>query len=96
MTRGLCQSQFYKIGKHLINKPSSFAHKEMSFLCFIDDWFWRKRSVLTLTVSTRGVILPFKDQVFPPITELGLGLCFSLRGSRKGRTQRGLLGKPHP
>jgi len=29
-----------------MNKPSSFAHKEMSILCFSDDQFWRKFSVL--------------------------------------------------
>jgi len=34
MTRVSSQSYLYKISKYLIDKPSSFAHKEMSFLCF--------------------------------------------------------------
>jgi len=35
----LGQSQFNKISKHLIDKPSPFAHKEISLclFCFSDD-----------------------------------------------------------
>jgi len=29
-----------------MDKPSSFAHKEMSIFCFSDDQDWRKLSVL--------------------------------------------------
>jgi len=37
---------FYNIFEFLMEKPSSFAHKEMSILCFSDDQNWRKFSVL--------------------------------------------------
>jgi len=56
-----------------MDKPSLCAHKEMSISCFSDDQVWRKFSVLT-----NRVMLHFKDQVFPTITEVDLRLCFSL------------------
>jgi len=40
------QSHFYKISEFLIDKPSSFTHKEISIFCFGDDQDWRKFSVL--------------------------------------------------
>jgi len=39
MSRHWSQCHFYKISKHLIDKPSSFARKEMSYLCFSDDQY---------------------------------------------------------
>jgi len=48
MCPDLSQCHFYKISKNLIDKASSLAHKEMSFLCFSDDQYWRKFSVLTV------------------------------------------------
>jgi len=47
MTRDSSQSHFYKISEPLTDKPSSFAHKEMSIFCFSDDQDWRKLYVLT-------------------------------------------------
>jgi len=46
MTRDSSQSHFYKISEFLVDKPSSFAHKEMSICCISDDQDWRKYSVL--------------------------------------------------
>jgi len=43
------QTHFHKISKHLTDKPSSFAQKELRFLCFSDDQYWRKFSVLTVS-----------------------------------------------
>jgi len=40
------QIHFYNIFEFLMDKPSAFAHKEMSILCFSDDQDWRKFSVL--------------------------------------------------
>jgi len=48
MTRDSSQSHFYKIFEPLIDKPSSFAHKEMSTFCFSDDQDWHEFSVLTV------------------------------------------------
>jgi len=48
MTRDSSQSQFYKISEFLMDKPSSFAHKEMRIICFSDDQDWGKFSVLTV------------------------------------------------
>jgi len=31
-----------------MNKPSSFARKEMSIFCFSDDKYWHKFSALTV------------------------------------------------
>jgi len=56
------QSHFYKISKRLIDKHSSFAHKEMSFFCFSGDQHLRKYSVLTVFPS--AVMMHFKYQVF--------------------------------
>jgi len=70
-------SHFCKLSKYLIGKPSSFAHKETSLYCFSDDQHWCKLSVLT--VSRNGVMLHFKDQVFPPNTEVEQRVCISLR-----------------
>jgi len=42
------QSHFYKISEFLMDKPSSFAHKEMRIFCFSDDQDWGKFSVLTV------------------------------------------------
>jgi len=36
------QSHCYLISKHVIDKPSWFAHKIINFFCFSDDQFWRK------------------------------------------------------
>ena len=47
-------SHFYKISQYLIDIPSLFAHKEMSFFCFSDDQNWR--IFLFLSVSASGVI----------------------------------------
>jgi len=44
-----------------MDKPSSFARKEMSILYFSDDQDWRKFSVF---LSSRAM-LHFKDQVSP-------------------------------
>jgi len=40
------QSHFCNIFEILMNKSSSFAHKEMNILYFSDDQDWRKFSVL--------------------------------------------------
>ena len=40
------QSHFYKISEFLMDKPTSFAHKEMSIFSFSDNRDWRKFSVL--------------------------------------------------
>jgi len=37
MTRDSSQSHFYKISEFLMDKPSSFAYKEMRIFCFSDD-----------------------------------------------------------
>jgi len=47
MTRDSSQSHFYKISEPVIDKPSLFAHKEMSILYFSDDEEWRTFYVLT-------------------------------------------------
>ena len=62
MTRDSIQSDFHKISKPLIDKPSSFANKEMSFFCFSDDHYWRQFAVLPFTPS--GVMIYFENQVF--------------------------------
>jgi len=46
MTRDSSRSHFYKISEFLMDKASSFAHKEISIFCFSDDHDWRKFSVL--------------------------------------------------
>ena len=48
MTRDSSQSNFHKISEFLMDKPSSFAHKEMRNFCFSDDQDWGKFSVLTV------------------------------------------------
>jgi len=48
MTRGSNQSHFYKIPDPLLDKLSSFTHKEMGICCLSDDQGWRKFSVLTV------------------------------------------------
>jgi len=48
MTRVWSQSHFYKISEPLMDKPSLFAHKEMSIFCFSDNQDWRKFFVLTV------------------------------------------------
>jgi len=48
MTRNTSQSHFYKIFEPLINKPSSFAHKEMKIFCFSNYQDWGKFSVFAL------------------------------------------------
>jgi len=40
------KSHFHKISEFLMDKSSSFAHKELSFSCFSDDQDWRNFSVL--------------------------------------------------
>jgi len=45
MARDSSQSHFYKIFEFLMDKPSSFARKDMSIFCFSDDQDWRKFSV---------------------------------------------------
>jgi len=42
------QSHFYKIDEFLMDKPSSFAHKQMRIFCFSDDQDWGKVSVLSV------------------------------------------------
>jgi len=37
MTRDSDQSHFYKISELLMDKPSSFAHKEIRIFCCRDD-----------------------------------------------------------
>ena len=48
MTRDSSQSHFFKSFEPLMDKPSSFAHKEMSTFFFSDDEDWCKFSVLTV------------------------------------------------
>ena len=48
ITRDSSQSHFYKLSEFLIDKPTSFVHKEMSIFCFSDDQDWRKFSVLSV------------------------------------------------
>jgi len=48
VTRDASQSHFYKISEFLMDKSTSFAHKEMSIFCFSDDQDWRKFSVLSV------------------------------------------------
>jgi len=47
MTSDRSQSYFYKIYEPLMDKPSLFAHDEMSIFCFSNDENWGKYSVLT-------------------------------------------------
>ena len=72
MTRDSSQSHFYNIFEFLMDKPSSFAHNEMSILCFSDDQDWRKFSVFLSSCA----MLHFEDQVSPPCVEVDLRLCF--------------------
>jgi len=60
-------SHFYKISKHLVDKPSLFANKETSFLCFSDNQYWHKFYVLTVCPS--GATLHFRYQVYPLLTQ---------------------------
>jgi len=55
-----------------MDKPSSFAHKEMSTFCFSDDQDWWKCSVW---LSSRAM-LHFTDQVPPTCIEEDLRLSF--------------------
>jgi len=48
ITRDSSQSHFYKLSEFLIDKPTSFVHKEMSIFCFSDDQDWRKFYVLSV------------------------------------------------
>jgi len=49
MTRDSSQNHFYKIFEFLIDKSSSFAHKNMSIFYFNDDQAWGIISVLTIS-----------------------------------------------
>jgi len=55
LTRDSSQNHFYKISKHLIDKPSSFTRKEMSSFCFSDDQYWGNFYVLI--VSPSGIMI---------------------------------------
>ena len=46
ITRDSSQGHIYKISEFLMDKPTLFAHKEMSIFCFSDDQDWRKLNVL--------------------------------------------------
>jgi len=78
MTRDSSQIHFYKVSEFLMDKLSSFAHKEMSIFCFSDDEDWRK---FLFCLSNRAM-LHFKDQVSPNCIEGDLRLCFSLRAQQ--------------
>ena len=47
-TRSESESFFCKISAPRMDKPRSFAHKEISIFCFCDDQNWCKISVLTV------------------------------------------------
>jgi len=70
MTRDSSQNHFYKIFEFLIDKPSSFAHKNMStFTSMMIKLgalfpFWLSRAMLHFT-----------DQVFPTFTQVDLKRC---------------------
>jgi len=46
MARDTIQSHFHKTSEFLMDKPTSFALKEMSSFCFSDDQDWLKFSAL--------------------------------------------------
>jgi len=78
MTRDSSQSHFYKITGFLMDKPSSFAHKEMRIFCFSDDQDWGN----FLFCLSSCAMLHFKDQVSPTCIEGDLRLCFLIGVSR--------------
>ena len=61
-------SHFYKISKHLTDKPSSLAHYEMNFFCLSDDQHGGKFSVLLC-------LLVVHFMKCPPNTEVELIIC---------------------
>ena len=71
-------SHFYKISECLMDKPSSFAHKEMRNFCFSDDQDWGN---FLSWLSSCGM-LHFKDQVSLTCVEADLRLCFHWGVSR--------------
>jgi len=46
VSRDYSQSHFKKISEFPMDKPRSFAHKELSIFCFSGDKVWQKFSVL--------------------------------------------------
>jgi len=72
MTRDSRQSQFYKISAFLMDKPSLFAHKEISIFGFSDDQDWWKFSVFFVY----SCYAAFKNQVSLICIEEDLRLCF--------------------
>jgi len=61
-------------------KTSSFAHKEMSIICFRDVQDYTN-FLFRLAMASRAM-LPLKDQVSPTCTEADLRFCFSLMGQQ--------------
>jgi len=59
MTRDSNKSHFYKISGFLMDKPSSFEHKEISIFCFSDDQIAGD----FLFCLSSYAMLYFKDQV---------------------------------
>ena len=64
MTRDSSQSHFCKISEFLMNKPSSFAQKEMRIFCFNDDQDWGKFSIW---LSSRGAGVTVSDSDSAPV-----------------------------
>jgi len=71
----LDSESFCKISKHLIDKHSLFAHKEMSFFPSV----MINIGAIFLFWLCLLALLCFYGWSVPPNTELELRLCFSLR-----------------
>jgi len=78
ITRDSSQSHFYKSSEFLMDKPNSFAHKEMGNFGFSNDQDWGD-FLFCLHIC---VMLHFKDQVSPTCTEVDLRFFFRCRVSR--------------
>ena len=79
MTRDTSQSHFHKISEFLMDKTSSFAHKEMSI--FFASVIIKIGGNFLFCLSSRA-ILHVKDHVSPTYIEGDLRLCFHWGVSR--------------
>jgi len=73
------ESHFYKTSEPLMDKPSLFAHNEMSSFASV---MIKVGANILFWFSSR-VMLHFKDQAFPTCTRIDVSLCFSLRGQQR-------------
>jgi len=82
MTRDPSQSHFYKIFEILMDKPSLFAHKEMSIFASV---MIKIDGNFLFCLSSRAM-LHYKGQVSPTCIEGDLRLCFHWGVSREQYT----------